>query len=226
MRTVIAIVFVISISSFVQAQEKSIQFNAQLNYYQNHYSDQLKDVYSSPLLMELGFEFQQPIGRAFSINPILGFSQFKERFGNDDLRWPIQHDGNGGFDPTIPSGESFENTKHIISLNYGLLLKYHPSFLKGISFSSGLLLKSPIYSNSAFTLIDGQNSTTTNRRITQNKSVNSNIRIGAQYQRSINQSLNYLVGFNWTRSMSAYEKNDMDGPYTFWGAAIGINYVL
>lgn len=66
------------------------------------------------------------------------FSQ--RRISQDNLQWPSQHDGNGGFDPTAPSNESIDRFNYLYAdVTAGLLwfsvLDEYTNFYFGAAFS-------------------------------------------------------------------------------------------
>lgn len=222
MKYIITAFFIIALCTITYTQERNIQFNTQLSYFQGNESK----VYHSPLLIECNLEFQQPMGRSFSINPMLGISQFKENFKDDDLRWPTQHDGNGMFDPSIPSNEWIIFRKQTLYIDYGLTLNYHPTFLKGFSLGTGILCKSPFYSKRTTNLDNGNGATSTSADITYNNLITVNIRSTIAYQRQLNARWSYGIGINHTRNMSSYYKDTVKESRTFWGLELGVHYAI
>jgi len=82
-----------------------------------------KDAYSPGLSHTAGMTISYPLGAHWSISSGLAYANINQKHELDveELRWGIQHDGNGGFDPGIPSGEdiiafSFQHTYHFVEV--------------------------------------------------------------------------------------------------------------
>ena len=85
-------------------------------------------------VLRAGFGASYKVGDRLLLRTTFQFSQYGNRNATPSpLRWGSQHDGRGGFDPSLPSGEAFRGTpdRHhfisgIIALRYEFLRRRSP----------------------------------------------------------------------------------------------------
>ena len=67
----------------------------------------IKDTYKPAIGYQFGVATLIPLKpEKLYIQTSIQFSNYAEKFGGDDLRWGAQHDGMGGFDETLQSGDA------------------------------------------------------------------------------------------------------------------------
>ncbi|MCB0571616.1 MAG: outer membrane beta-barrel protein [Phaeodactylibacter sp.] len=93
----------------------------------------------------IGFSLSRELSPGWMLVTGIGFANIGHRYTDNSLRWGSQHNGNGGFDPTLPAGEDIEGIT--INYNYDYLeapLKVQYSPLTGpwrLYLSGGVLFR-------------------------------------------------------------------------------------
>ena len=101
--------------TLLTAQDSGLSFGVQTSVYRT-------DFVKSPLVNDkipsttfaAGFTVGKKINQRFTLLGGLSFTSLGDSYYANQLRWGSQHDGEGGFDPTIPTGEDIQSVK----LNY------------------------------------------------------------------------------------------------------------
>lgn len=122
-----------------------------IDYYPNFSEDKsersmlISEKKSPKFSNSIGFSLSRQLGPRWLLASGLGYANMGHCYTNNELRWGAQHNGNGGFDPTLPPGEDIEGI--VIEYNYDYLelpvkLQYSP--LTGpwrLYLSGGILLR-------------------------------------------------------------------------------------
>ncbi|GJM34172.1 MAG: hypothetical protein DHS20C18_31730 [Saprospiraceae bacterium] len=138
LKSLILFVFIISVQGIYSQKQLTIG----IDYYPNisvEFVKHLKDP-QSKFSNSIGVSVSKEINNRLWLASGINFSNIGHNWESGELRFGTQHDGMGGFDPTIPSGEDFDkvaftyNYAHLevpIKLIYRLIDKKYKLYLSG-----------------------------------------------------------------------------------------------
>lgn len=211
-----------------------------IDYYPNYSEDKserlmlVSEKESPKFSNSIGFSLSRQLGQRWLLASGLGYANMGRRYTSNELRWGTQHNGNGGFDPTLPPGEDIEGI--VIEYNYDYIelpLKLQYSPITGpwrLYLSGGILLRA--FLTERYIIVQGLGDlgeiVARENNVTDINPLALALQSGLGLERTLagryhlflepRVQLNYFSGQSFG--------NDFQGKYLSYGAAVGLRLRL